>query len=970
MAVLICKGCGESYDEEMFPVCPFCLTENRKTEIVSIENYSNLFNVDNESVHQELESSDIDKNVCIENETDTNEQEMCIKDINIADIEVLSMRSKNILRRNGIFKLSDLRTYLEQHDLRDINGLGVSCEDEIKQALKIGITKDSIAETFSVKIEEVYSENKYFLFVNYCHSKGIEHMSDLEGFNFSDLSGVRGIGKSKIEDIILRYEQYDSGNVGTNLVSESQEKKTEKTIFNFINEQLVDIDIHFLTGLGIKIKLVSMLIGNGYKKLGDIVGISAKTLLHIVGDRNLAKFETIEEELKKTVFEIFEDVLTEQSQEEDFCIDIKRACGYTLQELGNEYGLTRERIRQRIAKFNSNLDSLMRPIVSLFMYPKNYIMVQELLDIYDNDDYDKAILYWCKNSDVLEYLEFAEVFVYAQEEQNAVEKQIEIIAEDFIGEGINLYDNLEELEDLMQNSGFPYIDGTAFINLVQQYGYKVYGDFIVKGRQSYGYLCARVVAEKFPNGIKLYDSGDLDELRMYAAEEYGNLGIPESNRAFSSRLSDYLILSGRGMVTAESNIHVEMSVLDEIKEYIDNAQEGEINYAEIFYMFEGKLRMLSNIDNYNFLHGVLKLYFSEEYDFSSRDYLKKKGEGYKSGKLSSKIKELIENTGVPIHKNEIKKKLPGLTDIVLINTILSDGELMQWDYNYYFSISLLNINEIEKEYLKQEIFKMLNQNDGYCSDRLLYDEIKQYRPEFLNSNKIETVNNLFYVCQKLFSEEFDFRRPHICRQGLLEEMSVKNVALHLLGYPIKLSFSRYQEIADKLKWSPVTTGIVFGGIETEYARINDDLYIKRDVFDVSDDDVAKIQQVLNRKMSNGYISLINFADWEDLPEISYEWNVFLMRTIVNLRIPDLRIVEIKTKDRRYERGIIIKSETDIVDYTDLVISFLKNMGIKEVSESNMLTLLVMNNLTYKMIPKELYASDKLKYINERFVIPE
>lgn len=970
MAVLICKGCGESYDEEMFPVCPFCLTENRKTEIVSIENDSNLFNVDNESVHQELESSDIDKNVCIENETATNEQEMCIKDINIADIEVLSMRSKNILRRNGIFKLSDLRTYLEQHDLRDINGLGVSCEDEIKQALKIGITKDSNAETFSVKIEEVYSENKYFLFVNYCHSKGIEHMSDLEGFNFSDLSGVRGIGKSKIEDIILRYEQYDSGNVGTNLVSESQEKKTEKTIFNFINEQLVDIDIHFLTGLGIKIKLVSMLIGNGYKKLGDIVGISAKTLLHIVGDRNLAKFETIEEELKKTVFEIFEDVLTEQSQEEDFCIDIKRACGYTLQELGNEYGLTRERIRQRIAKFNSNLDSLMKPIVSLFMYPKNYIMVQELLDIYDNDDYDKAILYWCKNSDVLEYLEFAEVFVYAQEEQNAVEKQIEIIAEDFIGEGINLYDNLEELEDLMQNSGFPYIDGTAFINLVQQYGYKVYGDFIVKGRQSYGYLCARVVAEKFPNGIKLYDSGDLDELRMYAAEEYGNLGIPESNRAFSSRLSDYLILSGRGMVTAESNIHVEMSVLDEIKEYIDNAQEGEINYAEIFYMFEGKLRMLSNIDNYNFLHGVLKLYFSEEYDFSSRDYLKKKGEGYKSGKLSSKIKELIENTGVPIHKNEIKKKLPGLTDIVLINTILSDGELMQWDYNYYFSISLLNINEIEKEYLKQEIFKMLNQNDGYCSDRLLYDEIKQYRPEFLNSNKIETVNNLFYVCQKLFSEEFDFRRPHICRQGLLEEMSVKNVALHLLGYPIKLSFSRYQEIADKLKWSPVTTGIVFGGIETEYARINDDLYIKRDVFDVSDDDVAKIQQVLNRKMSNGYISLINFADWEDLPEISYEWNVFLMRTIVNLRIPDLRIVEIKTKDRRYERGIIIKSETDIVDYTDLVISFLKNMGIKEVSESNMLTLLVMNNLTYKMIPKELYASDKLKYINERFVIPE
>lgn len=46
------------------------------------------------------------------------------------------------------------------------------------------------------------------------------------------------------------------------------------------------------------------------------------------------------------------------------------------------------------------------------------------------------------------------------------------------------------------------------------------------------------------------------------------------------------------------------------------------------------------------------------------------------------------------------------------------------------------------------------------------------------------------------------------------------------------------------------------------------------------------------------------------------------------------------------------------------------MGMKEVSENNMLTLLVMNNLTYKMIPKELYVSDKLKYINEKFLLPE
>ena len=386
-------------------------------------------------------------------------------------------------------------------------------------------------------------------------------------YEYRNVLGSDKLFDEQVHDLTERVKKLRAEAKAAVEAADKREKKIEKTIFNFINEQLEDIDIDFLTGLGIKLKVVSMLISNGYKKLGDIEGISTKTLLHIVGDRNFVKFEGIEDELKKPLFEIFDDVLFAQSKEEDFCIDIKRACGYTLQELGNEYGLTRERIRQKIAKFNSNLDSFMKPIVALFMSPKNYITVQELLDIYDNDDYDKAILYWCKNSDDLEYLEFAEVFVYAQEERNAVENQIETIAEEFIGDGINLYDNLEELEDLMQNSGFPYMDGSSFINLIQQHGYKVYGDFVVKGRQSYGYLCARVVAEKFPNGIKIYDGYDLDKLRTYAAEEYGDLGIPDSNRAFSTRLSDYLILSGRGMATAESNIHIEMSVLDEIKEY-------------------------------------------------------------------------------------------------------------------------------------------------------------------------------------------------------------------------------------------------------------------------------------------------------------------------------------------------------------------------------------------------------------------
>lgn len=52
----------------------------------------------------------------------------------------------------------------------------------------------------------------------------------------------------------------------------------------------------------------------------------------------------------------------------------------------------------------------------------------------------------------------------------------------------------------------------------------------------------------------------------------------------------------------------------------------------------------------------------------------------------------------------------------------------------------------------------------------------------------------------------------------------------------------------------------------------------------------------------------------------------------------------------------------------MVRDFLRGKGYSEISENDMLTILVMNNLTYKMIPKELYTSEALEYKDEVFEI--
>lgn len=307
---------------------------------------------------------------------------------------------------------------------------------------------------------------------------------------------------------------------------------------------------------------------------------------------------------------------------------------------------------------------MITPIIDRYINTKGYATGQEILDLYDNDLYDKILIQWCKTNKQLEYLDFADIFLKAGECKHAHEKKVLSIAVDFIGEGNDLYENMEDLESLLKNSGYPYLDTVDIMNLLQKNGYKIYGSYVAPCRKSYGYLCSRIVAKKFPNGIKLYDSTDLDLLRKYALEEYGDINISDDNRALSARLSDFLVLSGRGAVTASENIHVEMSLLDEIKTFIDNSPEREIYYSHIYSEFEGMLQMMSNIDNYNFLHGVLMMYYPDDYEYT-RDYLKK-GTGYISGRFSDRISRFILEEKKPVHKKELKNKFTGMSDIVII----------------------------------------------------------------------------------------------------------------------------------------------------------------------------------------------------------------------------------------------------------------------------------------------------------------
>lgn len=958
---MVCKGCSEEYDSTMFSRCPYCLYENTDLEAEQPE-VCEKSNEESVCLDKEEEQSDFEES------NFTNKA--LKKDIDIVDIPLLSIHSKNALRRNGLFKLSELEKFLINNKLSSLNNLSKESETEIITAFIFLKNQEGVRDFLEensnfdnrvrLKIADVFYENVFNLFVRYCKGKQIVYVDELEGFDFQSLYAIKGMGAGKIEAIIKRYEEVSGDSI--NFI----DADNSKTLFDNINLQLYDMSVDVMVLLGISVKMSHALKKSGYVTLGQLVGIDHNRFSEVVGKRNIEKFEEIEEQLNLSMKELCVYVFEKFKEEDAYNVALKRATGLTLQEIADEKGVTRERIRQIAKKFFEKISPLMDSIISKLLGQKGYITVTELLELFDNDDFDKIVIEACHVNDELEYLDFADIFVPIRNDGKKVEECILDLATDFVGEGIDLYENLEELDALMTDNSYPFMESGEFINLIQKYGYKLYGDYAIKGNQSYGFLCAQIVQKEFPNGIKLYESEDLDKLRELVKKQYGDLGIPDNNRAFSSRLADYLVLCGRGMVMAAENINIDIAILEQIKDYIDETEEVNVYYTELFARFEGLLRMTSNVDNYNFLHGVLMLYYPEEYVYS-RDCLTKKGEVGNSETLGDRIKKIIIEKKAPIHKNDLKILLPGVSDAMLLRAIYDDKELFQWEHNYYSSSRILSFSEDDVTYIHSAISNIMDKNFGYCSDALLYHETIDRLKECFEINSIKSPSNLFYVCTYLFNGEYDFRRPHIGRKGMLDVVSTKEIALHLLGNTDEISFDKYSNIAEYLMWPAVTSGMVFSDIEKDYIRVSDDRYIKKDLFVVDTMTISRIEEVLCKKMKYNVLPIINFEEWELLPDIEYEWNKFLLHAIVDKMSNKFKVIETRTTDRRYERGIVVYADSEFVEYSEIVVHCLKENGYTTISEAQMLLFLIVNGLTYKMIPKELYNANKIKYMDEKFV---
>lgn len=598
----------------------------------------------------------------------------------------------------------------------------------------------------------------------------------------------------------------------------------------------------------------------------------------------------------------------------------QRCAGVTLQTLADELGLTRERIRQIEAKIVRQIahkidgigfDPLM--IVCAERNGDTFLSYDEVTEYYEEVDNKTIMMSILVDRDIYKseffaYDETLEAFVMIAAKENVI-KVAQIVAD------LPMFIPAAQVETVL--NGICKTESILREMLDKEFviKYKLSGSIYYKGRLSLVEIYKYIMEKHYPAGIKLYDAQEISRLRAHISSLFGDIALPENNRAIDARIADISVLCDRGMYINPCHVRVEQSLIDEIFNYICNSERAVFSFNELFETFKHKLLQSSNVSNRYFLQGVLK-YHSRSNLFFSKDIIsKEKGAG-----LGAEIETFIQEKGV-IHKAEIFLAFPGVTEIMLSMKTNAAENIVILDNGRYMHADLLDIRETDYS-IKDIIWQ--NTQVVPISSRKLLEQLWTTHTDFLSRNDISDHSKLFGVVRYMFPDDFSFSRPFIARPGTEELTNLSVIKRHLSDYE-DISLSDMLGICSENQLRFLSVRELVRGLSDEFLRIDADMLSRYDVAAFDDKTLMDIVGTLESFMQKrNCIVASKIKDYIFFPEIPFSWNAFILRGIVERYLNDeIGLIDMPTTDTYAMNTIFIDMALDIDSYEELLILMLR-----------------------------------------------
>ncbi|HEY8892735.1 MAG TPA: sigma factor-like helix-turn-helix DNA-binding protein [Clostridium sp.] len=813
-----------------------------------------------------------------------------------------------------------------------------------------------------VTIENAFLENGFNKFRDFCEENSLMYVKHLEGFPFDELISLRGFGQFRIEKIKKRYEDFVNGA----LTSCIDLVNYRDPIDIGINSYYLNIELDGLKAINIDDALLEEFKNTDLRFIGDLLKLKNSELIKTrnVGVTKINRFMLNINLLCKPPEELIIIFLKTIKENKNFEIFRARSIGkLTLQTLGEQYHLTRERIRQKEKKILIKFKSFFILFRSL-IFEKGCKLILDMDDIKNivTDDEDMLFIKYAlisETCDKVVYFKELDKFL-VNKNLDDVKAKLDRVIEENLEDIFDSYNEIVNIDEFLKEANLEFVDIEDFITYAKKRGFKEHGNYLMRSGTSSRKVYSYILKEYFPKGVRYSDENDMEEVLKIAREDFElERHSKEDSRALSGIIGEN-VLCDRGRYIHSCYIDIPIALVEKIKNYIINSFEETLIMGDVFHKFEDELTEQSNINNRNFLHGVLKYYYGEELIFGRDKVSKASCEIISTNKI---LENFILEQGGPVTKDRIRKQFPGWSEIMITNCEVVNKNIIIWGNGVLSCVEFLQISEMDKEEFQNAIESSLSELNGYCTAMVIYKKLQLKMNIFYKLNKITNYMNLFYVLKYLFEDIYYFRIPHILREKQDKRFTTIDILIKTIGDRKVVTFDEMSDyFINKLKMNEKIMYASNIKLMRKLVEVRKGEYILKDSLKLDGEILNKISEFMDiQLLGNEYVPMHSIIDYRGLPDIGYEWNPFLLQDIIEDNLPKYKFIEKQFKDRRYRCSNILRNGSELISLVDLIIYVLNN----EYNDKENMTIqaiqqyLSLKNIIFSSLPHEFMASERV-----------
>lgn len=620
-----------------------------------------------------------------------------------------------------------------------------------------------------------------------------------------------------------------------------------------------------------------------------------------------------------------------------------RALGYTLDQIGNKFGITRERARQ--------IEIKPKALIERWMDNRK----DEILKFAGDDiliDSKKAEKYFGER--------FWSIMKYSSKENKNKFSNWHYIFEldtiiysknnDFYSDIIKILEKASEksfTEDKtisLINEKYPFFDVKLLRKFCKNSKFNIYNNIIYNSKLNIGKSILVAAETDYSDGIDIGNKEKLNEFANYLNKNFGLKVKP--NRALTARIQDILIMSDNTIYKSQKFISKTDTLDNKIKNYMKNLSTDRSTYQQMFDAIPKEILKEHGIDTYSGLHGYIKKFEDKLNVISLRYYVCKKNvENLLSEGFFVELSNWLLENGKPVSVEDILNKFDGWTDMYPKYAMLYFPEIAQWAKNVYINLKTIDVKSDEKTVIKSILDESIDNKLKYTNAYIIYDKVSSKLPDLIKRNNITTESQLFNVIKYNFNDMYLFTKPHILSLSVNKENYSTEDLLHsIIGR--KDSICKSDMIHDLRKYygnKNSSLALAIQKVMKEFIRINPNQYYKKSRIKFTDKDFEMITKYINDNLIDGkYIIPNKLTNFDKLPKAPFKWNSWSVCEVLKLYDNDFVVLNkrnnimnntmvIVTKDSGFNTketllSYIIETKYDGNTKEELD-RFVKNLGI-------------------------------------------